>query len=734
MGLKDTFERFVVCTECNSIYPMTKCIDRPGVSKLCEHKEFRRSQRCNVVLLKTVELASGKKVLYPNSVYCYNSLKSSLEQLFGQPGFASLCEQWRKRIPVNGLLTDVYDGRVWQDFLVVSGKPFLSCKYSLALCLNIDWFQPYKLTQSSVGVVYLTILNLPRSVRNCHRYTLLVGIIPGPNEPKRDVNSFLKPLVEELSSFWSGEHIQLPSLREPQLVRCALVCVACDLPASKKVAGFLGHTARLGCSKCLKEFPGVFGNTDYSGFDRNNWPPRTNEAHRLAAESTRKCPNKTQRQKLESEVGCRFSVLLDLEYFDPVRMVILDPMHNIFLGSAKYVMKRLWIENGILNPAKLLQMQQFVNSIHVPPDIGRIPRKLETGFSGFTAAQFKNWVNIFSIPALHGNVGDCYLECWRHLVLASRLLCKLSITTTDIQIADLLLLQFCKKIEQLFGNTVITPNMHLHGHLKSVIEDYGPLHCFWLFSFERFNGILGNYPNNNKSIEPQLMKKFLDDTVLQSIHPPQEFSNDLNPYLPSSGRADINLDSALIVFPARYRMMSLTSVEIQSVQCVISRKFKVPLLSVNVHSCFKQYTGLQISGKAYNSRLNRSSHNYVSLAMWDTDVFGAPPSRLPQPVTQDKDEHKRPIEISYFATITYTLDNADSNLSSETFAIASWFSPHPRRYEIGRPVDIWCKSLFEVSGAHSFVPCSLIQSRCACTFTRIEALDECVLVTIPIIE
>ena len=34
---------------------------------------------------------------------------------------------------------------------------------------------------------------------------------------------------------------------------------------------------------------------------------------------------------------------------------------------------------------------------------------------------------------------------------------------------------------------------------------------FWCFSFERFNGIIGNEPTNNKSIEVQLMKQFLSD-------------------------------------------------------------------------------------------------------------------------------------------------------------------------------------------------------------------------------
>ena len=34
-------------------------------------------------------------------------------------------------------------------------------------------------------------------------------------------------------------------------------------------------------------------------------------------------------------VRIRYSCLLQLPYFDPVRMTILDPMHNFYLGTAK---------------------------------------------------------------------------------------------------------------------------------------------------------------------------------------------------------------------------------------------------------------------------------------------------------------------------------------------------------------------------------------------------------------
>lgn len=60
--------------------------------------------------------------------------------------------------------------------------------------------------------------------------------------------------------------------------------------------------------------------------------------------------------------------------------------------------------------------------------------------------------------------------------------------------SDALLLQFYKRVERLYGTSVITPNMHVACHLKVCIYDYGPLHSFWLFSFERLNGILENYP------------------------------------------------------------------------------------------------------------------------------------------------------------------------------------------------------------------------------------------------
>ena len=134
------------------------------------------------------------------------------------------------------------------------------------LILNLDWFQPYKHITYSIGVLYLSVLNLPSQLRYSNAYTILVGILPGPHEPKLTVNTYLEPLVKDLLDFWKGVPLNVNGVGYKN-IRCALLCVACDSPAGRKACGFLGHSAKLGCTKCLKEFPGCVGFKKYSGFD-----------------------------------------------------------------------------------------------------------------------------------------------------------------------------------------------------------------------------------------------------------------------------------------------------------------------------------------------------------------------------------------------------------------------------------------------------------------------------------
>ena len=217
----------------------------------------------------------------------------------------------------------------------------------------------------------------------------------------------------------------------------------------------------------------------------------------------------------------RYSVLLDLLYFSPTRFLVIDPMHNLFLGTGKRMLS-LWIEFDLLSKHHFDQIQQFVDKMVVPAE----PTKISTGFSGFKADQFKVWITIYSIPALYNILPTDHFETWRHFVLACRLLYKHSLSDVEINLADNLLMHFCRRVERLFGTSCITPNMHMHGHVKDTVLDYGPIHEFWCYSFERFNGILGSQPSNNRAIEPQLLKQFLLDNASSCFDFPDEFNDD----------------------------------------------------------------------------------------------------------------------------------------------------------------------------------------------------------------
>ena len=74
------------------------------------------------------------------------------------------------------------------------------------------------------------------------------------------MNSFLKPLVTELQEFWSGVMISCETHPLKNIYVCAaVICCTCDIPMT---SGFVGHNAKHGCSKCLKEFISLEANGD----------------------------------------------------------------------------------------------------------------------------------------------------------------------------------------------------------------------------------------------------------------------------------------------------------------------------------------------------------------------------------------------------------------------------------------------------------------------------------------
>lgn len=492
--------------------------------------------------------------------------------------------------------------------------------------------------------------------------------------------------------------------------------------------------ANLGCSRCKKVFPGGVGHKDFSGFDRENWNNRSNEEHRHEMEVLQQCKTQTERISKESEFGSRYTALSELPYYDTIAMAIVDPMHNLFLGTAKNMIN-VWKKNGILNDISLQQIQEKVDKAEVPSDVGKLPGKIDKfSFDGFTADEIKNWTLIFSIYALHGILPKRHLECWRLFVISCQYLCNQAITKADIIIADQYMVKFCRRFEELYGQDHVTPNMHLHAHLKECIEDFGPIYNFWLFSFERYNGLLGNYPTNRRMIEIQMMKRFFRETSLLATSLPNESSmlrdcyerlssntqrgtlgqievaNKMIPFVRMSSKfTDYSAiewtDIRSIEFSNALRKYTLSSNEYTHLVSFYKNIYaSIDTIEVDniSRSCYKTKQVYNL-GDIYGCKNSRSERSSYILAYWCDEGGQIKPFSAMYNIP-------RPGRINYFIKHVIYINQVPHE---HVLANVEWFLPLPDEqcHYFGKPVQLWCATTFENPGPASFIPVQRIKTK-----------------------
>ena len=416
--------------------------------------------------------------------------------------------------------------------------------------LNLDWFQPFtRRNNISVGAIYLSILNLPREDRYKLENVILLGITPNLTKEPNTLEYLLWPLVEELKIFYK-DGIHLP--KTDRLIKCVLICVTCDLPATRKVCGFLGHSAKLGCSRCLLDFGGGQSKNAGKGFNKTLWPPRTQHQHRqdvaeLHALEPRKRPAR------EKKLGVRYTPLLDLDYYHPIKFCAIDAMHNLFLGTAKTFMRLLLKDKGtrkeLLNDDKMAIIDQRLVEFKQGLMDEWVVENMKSNMGTLTAAEWRHWTLVSSAYCLHGLIPPQYLAVWEHFVKGCRLLSPACIHEKVLKKVDDHFAQFGNGISQLFGSAAVTPNIHMQMHLTSVVKEYGPLYASWLFAFKQYNGVLGDINTNNRQIEGQIISRFLEAGLADSLQDeiPRQYEAHFAPLLKSMKRVNLSVAETMHV-------------------------------------------------------------------------------------------------------------------------------------------------------------------------------------------
>ena len=502
--------QLAVCTDCHKLHNATNITTYKEDGKVaimkCLHQKFPNNpipshrKPCNNPL-SVFKKNKGEVIAVPQMLYPKPSVRQQLSMLYQRPNFEKMLKS--SGIQKENIYSDIYDGEVWKTFSSSDGSLFFTPETAtthLGLLFNLDWFQPFTYTQHSTGAVYASICNLPRSERNKPENIIYLGFLPGPKEVGLErINHYLAPIVDEFLELWRGWNVKTYEYPDGLDIKVALIVGSSDIPATRKL---FGHgSAVMKCHRCEKRstYSHDYKKTHYGGMEEyDEWMTRPADPllHRQYAQEWIKCSSKNTREHHFKEHGVRWTELLRLPYMDPIRFAVVDPMHCLFLGVAKWIIKSIFVKQNKLTMEQLRVAQERMKHVDLPSDIGRIPAKIaigNDGFSNLTADQWKTFIMIYSTTVLWDMLDDNDRKILGHFVRACNLLVARIITEDDLKEAQERLKDMAYLIERVYGPEFITSNIHLALLIPDCCRDYGPIYSFWLFPFERLNGYIGKY-------------------------------------------------------------------------------------------------------------------------------------------------------------------------------------------------------------------------------------------------
>ena len=345
---------YATCPKCFALYEPDVQGELLVYPPRCDYKPTPRSQPCRA-RLTTQHVKDGESIRVPIKPFVIQDLDAFVGNLLSRPGIEDALES-RKHWQEVDELRDVQDGASIRTLKGPDGRPFM-CETNdgelrLAWSLCVDWFNPYHNKaagkSASVGSIVMACLNLPPELRYKPENLFLVGLIPGPREPSREqINHILRPIISKLIVSWSQGtwFTRTPKYARGRLVRNAISESVNDLQASKKVNGCAAWPAKYFCSFCMIQ------KSDMNNIDWTSWELRNHRTHLDHSREWQNATSKTMRNRIFSDHGVRWSEMMRLPYWDPTRHVVVDGMHNLFLGLVQFHCRVvLGISTPVANP------------------------------------------------------------------------------------------------------------------------------------------------------------------------------------------------------------------------------------------------------------------------------------------------------------------------------------------------------------------------------------------------
>ena len=216
------------------------------------------------------------------------------------------------------------------------------------------------------------------------------------------------------------------------------------------------------------------------------YPLKVKDSKRRSDKSHRKDCNTKEETKKTTVRGVKgFSVLLTLLSFEMVWGFPVDYLHAELLGIVKSLWD-VWIETEVIAAQGVRELNLRLIKITPPHEIHLQPRPINEKAKR-KASEWRSWLLFYSPICLRGLIPTEVLDHYTLFVESIFILLQHSISEAELRLCKVKVLIFVVKAQEMFGQNVMTFNMHSLLHLVQSVQITGP---WWSTSTFPFQGAI----------------------------------------------------------------------------------------------------------------------------------------------------------------------------------------------------------------------------------------------------
>ncbi|XP_060671841.1 uncharacterized protein LOC132803267 [Ziziphus jujuba] len=428
----------------------------------------------------------GKRI--PQKVLRYFPITPRLQRLFTSRHTA-IDMRWHKekRPNTNGVLRHPADGEAWKHF-DEQYPIFAMDPRNVRVGAAIDGFNHFSnmSTSYSMWPVMLVPYNLPPWKCMKETFSMMSLLIPGPTAPGKDIDVYLRPMIDELKDLWTNGVTTCDISKKERFTMHAAVlwtihdfpaygtlsrwstkgykaCPTCNEDTSSQALRskicYMGHRRYLSINHAWRN------NRQYDGKPERRLAPRQFSGAEILQQLDRtiesrpgKHPNNVDKKRKRAAFGTMLDIKGKSKDIDKARMDLKD-----------------------LNIRKELHLQETGGKVLKPLNVNIKDGKISGLKTHDSHVLLQQLFPVGIRPYIKKEVCGTIIE----MCMFFQKLCARTLFVSDLDmLQERIILTLCK-LERIFPPAFFDIMVHLAVHLPYEAKMAGPVHTRWMYPFER---------------------------------------------------------------------------------------------------------------------------------------------------------------------------------------------------------------------------------------------------------